>query len=227
MKELIGLIVIFTALISSPSWAEVPKPMLDNVHNLTEAAALLNVCFESADYKRLSSEKALKMHGLIIRLTDLVEKISKYYNDESLLLTYELMKVEMSSDPELKEYVRKKYQYCGDKLFREMEVYVSENEKVINDFVSKKEKEKHKGKTPWQKPAKAAYVDRCVSSMTSQGLPKQYASSYCSCIADGMEKEFGMEEYDHMMKAQPNAAGSSYDKRLYRVFQSCSDILPR
>ena len=227
MKALIGFFVICTTLIFSPSLAEVPKPMVDNVHKLTEAAAILNVCFESAEYKKLSSEKALKMHGLIIRLTDLVEKISKHYNDENFLLTYELMKVEMSSDPELKEYVRKEYQYCGDKLFREMEVYVSENEKVINDFISKKEKEKQKGKTPWPKSAKAAYVDRCVSSMSSQGLPKQYASPYCGCIADGMEKEFGMEEYDHMMKAQPNAAGSSYDKRLYRVFQSCSDILPK
>lgn len=137
MKELIVLIVIFTVLISSPSWAEVPKPMMDNVQNLAEAAAVLNVCFESADYKKLSTEKALKMHGLSIRLTDLIEKILKYYNDESLLWSYELMQLEMSSDPELKEYVRKKYQYCGDKLFREMEVYVSENEKAVNDFLLK------------------------------------------------------------------------------------------
>jgi len=63
--------------------------------------------------------------------------------------------------------------------------------------------------------------------MISQGLLKQYANPYCSCIAGGMEKEFGMEEYDHMMKAQPNADGSLYDKKLYRVFQSCSDILPK
>jgi len=30
-------------------------------------------------------------------------------------------------------------------LFKEMEIYVSENEQVINDFISK---EKQKGKTP-------------------------------------------------------------------------------
>lgn len=225
MKAAIVLFVTCATLICSSSLAQVPKPMVDNVYKLTEAAAVLNVCFESAEYKKLSSERALKMHGLIIRLTDLVEKISKHYNDETILLTYELMRVEMSSDPELKEYVRKEYRYCGDRLFREMEVYVAENEKVINDFISTKEKQK--GKAPWPKSTKAAYVDRCVSSMISQGLPKQYASPYCVCIADGMDKEFGMEEYDHMMKAQPNAAGSSYDKRLYRVFQSCSDILPK
>ena len=227
MKAVIVLFVTCATLICSPSLAEVPKPMVDNAYKLTEAAAVLNVCFESAEYKKLSSERALKMHDLIIRLTDLVEKISKHYNDETILLTYELMRVEMSSDPELKEYARKEYLYCGDRLFREMEVYISENEKVINDFISTKEKQKQKEKTPWPKSAKAAYVDRCVSSMISRGLPKQYASPYCVCIADGMEKEFGVEEYDHIMKAQPNAAGSSYDKRLYRVFQSCSDILPK
>jgi hypothetical protein len=224
MKRIIGTLISCTAFVYSALWAEVPKPMVDNVSKLTEAAAVLIICFESEEYKKLPTEKALKLHGLSIRLTNLVEKISKHYNDESLLLTYELMKVEMSSDPDLKEYVRKEYQCCGDALFREMEVYVSENEKVIEDFISKKEKQK--GKTPWPKSAKAAYVERCVASMVSQGLPKRYARPYCVCIADGMEKEFGMEEYDHMMKAQPNPEGSSYDKRLYEVFSSCSDILP-
>jgi hypothetical protein len=44
---------------------------------------------------------------------------------------------------------------------------------------------------------------------------------------DGMSGEFGMEEYDQMMKAAPNAKGSTYDQRLYKVMSRCSSILPR
>jgi hypothetical protein len=225
MKKIIGILISCSAFVYSPLWAEAPKPMADNVFKLTEAAAVLNVCFQSGEYKKLPTEKALKLHDLIIRLTNLVEKISKHYNDDSIFLTYELMRVELSSDPEMEEYVRKEYQCCGDKLLKEMEIYVSENEKAIYDFLSRKKERKRA--TPWPESAKSAYVDRCVSSMVSQGLAKRYARPYCTCIADGLEEEFGMEEYNYMMKAQPNPSGSSYDRRLYEVLTSCSHILPK
>jgi len=81
--------------------------------------------------------------------------------------------------------------------------------------------------TPWPESAKLAYVERCAESMLSQGLPSKTAKAYCFCIADGMSKEFGMEEYDQMMKAQPKPNGSAYDRRLYKVFSACSFILPQ
>ena len=80
-------------------------------------------------------------------------------------------------------------------------------------------------KTPWPKDAKAAYIARCSESMSTQGLPKQKASSYCSCVTDGMEKEFGMEEYKEMMAAQPNPRGSSHDRRLHTVMSACEGDL--
>ena len=82
-------------------------------------------------------------------------------------------------------------------------------------------------RTPWPEGAKRSYVDRCAASMSSQGLPSKTAWAYCSCVANGMSSEFGMEEYDHMMKAEPNAKGSTYDQRLYKVMSGCSSILPR
>ena len=77
----------------------------------------------------------------------------------------------------------------------------------------------------WPEGAKLAYVKRCADSLASQGSPLNTAKSYCSCIADGMSNEFGMEEYDQMM--QPNPNGSAYDRRLYKVFSACSSILPK
>lgn len=81
--------------------------------------------------------------------------------------------------------------------------------------------------TPWPEGVKQSYVERCAESMLSQGLPPKTAKPYCSCIADGMSKEFGKEDYNQMMKAEPNPKGTPYDRRLYKLFSACSSILPR
>jgi hypothetical protein len=81
--------------------------------------------------------------------------------------------------------------------------------------------------TPWPEGVKQSYVDRCAESMSSQGLAPKTAKPYCSCIANGMSNEFGMEEYNQMMRAEPSPAGSAYDRRLYKVYSACSSILPR
>ena len=221
----VALLLCAALLNAQPGFAKTPKPMADNVLSLTEAAAILNVCFESAAYKKLSAETALELHELGIRLTDLVQKIASHYNDDALYMTYEMMRVKISSDPEIKEYGRKEYQYCGSNLFEEMEAYVAENEQLINGYLSKARGAKNKA--VWPNAAKRSYIDRCASSMESQGLANDYARPYCACITDGMEQEFGMKEYDQMMKAQPNPTGSSYDKRLYEVLTSCNRILAR
>ena len=82
-------------------------------------------------------------------------------------------------------------------------------------------------KTPWPKEAKNSYIARCSDRMATQGLSKENASSYCSCVADGMDKEFGMEEYKEMMNAQPNPRGSPNDRRLYSVTSACEKYLRR
>ncbi len=75
----------------------------------------------------------------------------------------------------------------------------------------------------WLEKSKSLYVDRCAISIASQGAPASYAKPFCICIADGMESEFGMHEYNAMMKAQPNPSGSADDKRLYKIMSSCSN----
>jgi len=79
----------------------------------------------------------------------------------------------------------------------------------------------------WPRGAKLAYIDRCAESMNSQGLPMNNAKAYCTCTTNGMEAEFGMKEYDQMMKAEANPDGGKYDKRLYKVLMACKDLLPK
>ena len=77
----------------------------------------------------------------------------------------------------------------------------------------------------WPAEAKFAYIDRCAESMSSQGLPMKNAKAYCTCAANGMEAEFGMKEYDQMMRAEANPNGGEYDRRLYNVLMACNNHL--
>jgi hypothetical protein len=79
--------------VGSPAVNETPKPMLKNVYALTEAGAVLQVCFESPAYKTLSNKKSLELHGLLIRIGDLIQAIGKNYNDDTLYMTYEMNKM--------------------------------------------------------------------------------------------------------------------------------------
>jgi len=114
-----------------------PKPMLRNVHTMAEAVAVLDVCFKSDKYKTLPNDKALKLHNLRIRIGKMVESIGKHFGDDALYPTYELAHFRMSDAPDIKAYAQNKYQYCGSNLFTDMEAYVLETEKTINDFLSR------------------------------------------------------------------------------------------
>jgi hypothetical protein len=85
----------------------------------------------------LSSEKALELHSLIIRITDLVEKIGNYFKDDNLVLLFEMTKINISSDSGFSESLDEGYRCCRDKLISDMKKYISENEKVLNKFFSK------------------------------------------------------------------------------------------
>ena len=127
-------ILLFFAVTIRCAYAEAPKPMVDNVLALTEAAAVLNVCFESPAYEQLDDTAFMQFIDLDLRIASLVERIANRYDDETLYITFEMMRVKMSSDPELQRYVQEKYQFCSDSLFDEMGAYVSETETQLNQF---------------------------------------------------------------------------------------------
>jgi hypothetical protein len=55
-----------------------------NVYRLTEAAAVLSVCIESAAFGGLAPKKAAQLKGQRARITQLVANIAKYYKDGAL-----------------------------------------------------------------------------------------------------------------------------------------------
>ena len=100
-------------------------------------AATLSICRESPAFEQLDYTAARQLFDLDLRLANLVERIANRYDDEALYISYQLVLVEMSSDPELQRYVREEYQYCGQSLFDEMEAYVSEIESQLNQFLDR------------------------------------------------------------------------------------------
>ena len=132
---LIRVIILFIALAIPSVHAETPKPMAKNVFHITQAAAILDVCFDSAAFEELDTSAALQLFKLEMRLIRVVERIANRYNDDALYLAFEITRVNLSSDSKFQQDAQEKYHYCGDLLFDDMEAYVSEIEVQINGFL--------------------------------------------------------------------------------------------
>lgn len=116
-----------------------PGPMMANVYRLTEASAVLAICFESAEFGALPADRATSLKDLSARLGDLVQGIAGHYRDDSLYVTYENTRARIAADGKLKLQVKQMYQYCGPRLTTEMERYVAENEALINGYLKRQE----------------------------------------------------------------------------------------
>ena len=114
-----------------------PGGMMANVYRLTEASAVLSICFESAEFKALPSGRATALKDLSARLGDLVQGIAGHYRDDSLYVTYENTRARIAADGKLKLQVKRMYQYCGERLSTEMERYVAENEALIGGYLKR------------------------------------------------------------------------------------------
>jgi len=111
--------------------------MVNNISKIAEVSALLNICFESQNYKKLNTSKALQLFELDIRLTDLAESISDHFDDKALLMTYEFSRIKFSSENELISISKRKYNYCNNNLFVDVGDYVSEHEKLFYEFFNR------------------------------------------------------------------------------------------
>lgn len=112
-----------------------PSGMMANVYRLTEASAVLDICFASDAFKALPSERASGLRELSNRLGDLVQGIAGHYRDGSLYATYEATRAHIAGDTRRQQQVKEMYQYCGERLASELGRYVAENEALINGYM--------------------------------------------------------------------------------------------
>ena len=114
-----------------------PSAMMANVYRLTQASAVLAICFDSAEFKALASDRASELRDLNARLGDLIQGIAGHYRDDSLYVVYENTRRHIASSGSLRLHVKNHYQYCGERLASEMGKYVAENEALINGWLEK------------------------------------------------------------------------------------------
>lgn len=125
-----------------------PSRMMANVFRLSEAGAVLQVCFASDAFKALPAQKAARLKDLGLRLARVVESIGRYYDDGSLPETYEATRDRIAGESRLRLHVKNYYQYCGDRLASEMEAYVAENEALLGTYFAKPRPPRNQQKAP-------------------------------------------------------------------------------
>jgi hypothetical protein len=133
------LAAAFLAAALPAAAATPPSGMMANVYRLTEASAVLAICFGSAEFRALPSDRATGLRDLSARLGDLVQGIAGHYRDDSLFVTYENTRARIAADEKLKVQVMQRYGNCGEKLAVEMEKYVAENEALIGGYLKRQQ----------------------------------------------------------------------------------------
>jgi hypothetical protein len=124
----------FCAAALSAAAAAPPSQMMANVYRLSQASAVLDICFASAAFRSLPGDEAAKLRGLSRRIGDLIGAIGMHYRDHTLADTYDATRAHIASDTNLQLHVKNHYQYCGERLAASMSAYVAENEALLNGF---------------------------------------------------------------------------------------------
>jgi hypothetical protein len=114
-----------------------PSQMMANVYRLTQASAVLDICFASAAFKSLPGDEAAKLRDLSRRIGDLIGAIGMRYGDHTLADTYDATRARIAADTNLQLHVKNHYEYCGERLATSMSAYVVENEALLNGFFRK------------------------------------------------------------------------------------------
>jgi hypothetical protein len=135
MRLALGSILLAAAL---PALAATPpSQMMANMYRLTQASAVLDICFASAAFKSLPGDEAARLKGLSRRIGELIGAIGMHYQDHTLADTYDATRAHIAADTNLQLHVKNHYQYCGEKLATSMDAYVAENEALLNGFFGK------------------------------------------------------------------------------------------
>jgi hypothetical protein len=75
--------------------------------------------------------------------------------------------------------------------------------------------------TPWPTELTQYYMTQCQHGLRQQGDGPTKANTICGCMAAGLSKEFGMEEFEQMRTARLDPKGSFHDQRFFRVADAC------
>jgi len=131
---------LFAALLHAfPAAAKAPQVLPDkmfgNLFALTQAATVLQICAESADWAALPDRKKQLHKRLMDDIDGLVRKIARKF-DSDVFGFYASQRDETARDPEFVRHYGKQYGICGDRMFERMQWYVYDSRQKLDLFLS-------------------------------------------------------------------------------------------
>lgn len=129
-----ALMVFFCSQLS----AKTPQQMLKNVESLSQLGAVVGVCQDSVEFKKLPNKLALRSYDLNMRIESLVERIGKHYRDESLVTAYTLAMVSFTESPQLRKEVYARFKKaCAPEMFNYIDSEIRIAERSLGDFMGR------------------------------------------------------------------------------------------
>lgn len=130
---LTGILAVTPAIAKPPQ--VLPDQMFGNLFALTQAASVLKICRESADWQALSAPKKQLLERLADKIDELVHKIARKF-DNDVFGFYAAERDSTAKDPELIKHYSGQYGTCGDKMFERMQWYVYDSQQKLDLFLS-------------------------------------------------------------------------------------------
>lgn len=112
-----------------------PRPMLENVEDLSAMQASVSICMESDEFKSLPVQRSVVFFQTFTRIDNLVKKIAQQYDDNVLLSAHlHSVQAKRASPQFRKELVGRFGSVCGAKAISEVNGVLTEAEQKINSY---------------------------------------------------------------------------------------------
>lgn len=136
VKLICTTLMVGMFVLSKNSFAEKPpQQMMQNLENLSAAVGGLTMCFKSSEYKKASTEEALRVQDVFYQADKIVENYEKYYRDDKLFLAYQVAVVKHSGDSSIRRQIVDKYgRVCSPKYIRDVGTYVADADSAVSKY---------------------------------------------------------------------------------------------
>ena len=134
MKRLIySLLAVLLPILS---FAEIPRPMLENVEALATMKYPIEVCMATKEYEGWTIQKQTRFIVLGAKIDTLVLKIQKYYKEKNVFEAYLFSVSKFASSEQNKKAILNQYgNYCADKVYNEIFEIFTDADKQISKFL--------------------------------------------------------------------------------------------
>jgi hypothetical protein len=131
-------LVLLLVCVSTMAFSAKPPPeVVQSIDNLAMTGASLNNCFQSNEFKKLSTKQAMRIHDSSSQIESIVTKIQSHYRTSNLLPAYHVAVVQYMDSTSIKQQTIQRYRsLCSNTFIDAVEAYVNQSNQKINAFLS-------------------------------------------------------------------------------------------